>query len=411
MELLHERCAGLDVHKDTVVACARLVVAGKLEHRTQTFSTTTKGLLELVDWLAEAGCTHVAMEATGVYWKPVWHVLEDNFELLLANASQVRNVPGRKTDVNDAHWLSDLLAHGLMRSSFVPERPIQEMRELMRTRKQLVREASQHTQRIQKALEDANIKLTGLITDLMGKSGRAILGAIVEGKSDPKELAGLAQGLLKKKQAALEEALAGRVRNHHRFLIKLHLEQVDALRAAIAEIDAEVGKVLEPFRYAVELITTIPGVKAVSANVIISEIGTDMSRFPSAAHLRSWACLCPRSDESAGKRRSRRIRPGANWLKATLIQAATAASRARNTYLRALYLRIRARGGHQKAVIAVAASMLTAIYEMLTRGVAYEELGPDHFIKADKKRIRRRLVHRLEALGYRVDLQELPATA
>jgi transposase len=408
---MHERCAGLDVHKDNVVACARLVVDGKVEHRTQTFSTTTKGLLELVDWLLQARCTHVAMEATGVYWKPVWHVLEDNFELLLANASQVRNVPGRKTDVSDAHWLADLLAHGLMRGSFVPERPIQEVRDLMRTRKQLVRERSQHTQRVQKALEDANIKLTGLITDLMGKSGRAILGALVNGETDPKKLAGLAQGLLKKKRDELEEALEGRIRNHHRFLLRLHLDQVDALNASIAQIDAEVGRVLEPFRYAVELVTSIPGVKELSAQVIISEIGHDMSRFPSAAHLRSWACLCPRSDESAGKKRSRRIRPGANWLKATLIQAACAAARAKNTYLRSLYLRIRARGGHQKAVIAVAASMLTAIYEMLKRGVGYEELGPNHLAQADKTRVSRKLVRRLETLGYRVELHAiLPTT-
>jgi transposase len=338
-------------------------------------------------------------------------VLEEKFELLLANASQVRNVPGRKTDVNDAHWLADLLAHGLMRSSFVPDGPIQEVRDLMRTRKQLVREKAQHVQRIQKALEDANVKLTGLITDLMGKSGRAILGAIVEGKTDPKELAGLAQGLLKKKREELEEALEGRIRKHHRFLLKLHLDQVDALNESIAQIDAEVGRVLEPFRYAVELVTSIPGVKSLSAQVIISEIGHDMSRFPSAAHLRSWACLCPRSDESAGKKRSRRIRRGANWLKATLIQAACAAARTKNTYLRSLYLRIRGRGGHQKAVIAVAASMLTAIYEMLKRGVAYEELGPNHLEHADKARVSRKLIRRLKNLGYEVELRPLPTAA
>ena len=301
MELLHRRCCGLDVHKETVVACLRLVSDGKVTTEVRTFQTTTADLLRLSVWLAENDCTHVAMEATGVYWKPVWHILDDGeFVLVLANAAHVKNVPGRKTDVNDAMWLAELLAHGLLRASFVPDTQTQEMRSLMRTRKQLVREQTSHVLRVQKTLEDANIKLDSVLSDLMGKSGRAMLEALIAGETDPAKLASLASRRVKASPEELREALRGRVTKHHRFLLRLHLNQIDALAAAMVTIDAQVEESLEPFRTAVELITSIPGIQSLSAHVIVSEIGIDMSRFPSATHLISWACLCPRNDESAG---------------------------------------------------------------------------------------------------------------
>ena len=305
MEVLHRRCAGLDVHKKTVVACVRLAEENKVVTEVRTFATTTAGLLALSAWLSENGCTHVAMEATGVYWKPVWHVLSDGeFELVLANAAHVKNVPGRKTDVSDAAWLAELLAHGLIRGSFVPDGQTQELRTLLRTRKQLVREKTRHTQRIHKTLEDANIKLESELSDVLGKSGRAMLEAMVAGETDPVRLAALAHSGVKASQATLQEALRGRVTQHHRFLLRLHLGQVDAIDTAIVTIDGEIEAHLAPFRIGVELVSTIPGVSGLSAEVIVSEIGLDMSRFPTDGHLLSWACLSPRNDESAGKRRS-----------------------------------------------------------------------------------------------------------
>jgi transposase len=405
MDLLYARCAGLDVHKDTVVACVRIGGHGDPEREVRSFETTTSGLLELSDWLEEHGCTHVALEATGVYWKPVWHVLEGNFELLLANAAHIRNVPGRKTDVNDATWIADLLAHGLIRGSFVPPARIQQVRDLTRTRKQFVRELAQHTLRIQKTLEDANVKLTGTISDILGLTGRAILDALVAGETDPERLADLAHRGIKAPRAKLVEALRGRVTAHHRFLLNLHLGQVDGLRAAIAELDAQLGKALGEALSMADLLTTMPGVGDIVAHVIIGEIGTDMSRFPTAAHLISWAGLCPRSDESAGKRRSSRIRHGAPWLKTTLVQAAWAAAAKRNSYHRSQFLRLKARRGPKKAIIAVAASMLTAAYHMLRDGTEFQDLGPDHFDRLDRTRAAKRLTRRLEQLGFTVELR------
>ena len=325
MDVLHPRCAGLDVHKDTVVAGVRWAADGPARTEVRRFDTTTPGLLALSAWLAESGCTHVAMEATGVYWKPVWHILADgDFTLILANAAQVRNVPGRKTDVADALWLAELLAHGLVRASFVPEAPTQEMRALLRTRKQLVREQASHVQRLQKTLEDANLKLSSVLTQTMGKSGRAILEALIEGECDPDKLLALVQRGVKAPPERLRAALQGRLTERHRFLLRLHLRHVDALAATIAEIDAEADRSLDPFRQAVRQLRTIPGVSDLTAQVIVSEIGTDMTRFPTAGHLISWAGLCPRNDESAGKRRSTRLRKGAPWLKTTLVQCAWA---------------------------------------------------------------------------------------
>lgn len=402
MEVLYPCCAGLDVHQANVVACLRLAEAARASHEVRTFETTTKGLLGLADWLREAGCTHVAMESTGVYWKPVWHVLEGEFELVLANASHIRNVPGRKTDVNDATWIADLLAHGLIRGSFVPPTSIQELRDLTRTRKQLVREVARHVQRIQKTLEDANVKITGVISDIMGVSGRAFLEALIAGESDPEKLADLARGRLRASREQIVEALRGRVREHHRFMLKLHLEQVDSLQSAIAELEARLGERLEPFQEDVKLLVTIPGISHTAAQVMASEMGMDMHRFPSDDTLVSWAGMCPRSDESAGKRRSTRIRKGAPWLKTTLIQAAWAAVRTKNSYLRALFHRLKARRGAMKAIVAVAASMLRSAYHMLRRRVPYQDLGPGHFDARNRTRTASRLLKRLKELGIEV---------
>ena len=399
MEVLYPRCAGLDVHKDTVVACVRCVTPPR-HHETRSFATTTGGLLAMADWIGEHGCTHVAMEATGVYWRPVWHVLEGSVELVLANAQHIKNVPGRKTDVSDAMWIADLLAHGLIRGSFVPPTPIQELRDLTRTRKQLVREISQHSLRIQKVLEDANIKLGSVLSDVLGVSGRAMLGAIIAGESSPETLAQLAQGTARRKHADLVEALRGRITAHHRALLKLHLDLIAALEHALAEIDAAVGKSLAPIQQRARLLTTMPGISDLVAQVIVAEIGVDMTRFATAGHLISWAGLCPRNDESAGKRRSTRLRKSGTWLKTTLVTAAWSAVKVKASYLRAQFLRIKARRGAKKAIIAVAASMLTAAYFMLRDGVPYRDLGPSHFDKRHRETTIRRLLRRLHDLGH-----------
>jgi transposase len=408
MEVLYPHCAGLDVHKDTVVACVRHMANGSVRREVRTFKTTTKELLSLSEWLAAEGCTHVAMEATGVYWKPVWHILSDgDFTLLLANAAHVKNVPGRKTDVNDATWLADLLTHGLIRGSFVPDQQTQEMRDLLRTRKQLVRERSRHIQRLQKTLEDANVKLDSVISDIVGLSGRRMIEALITGETEPGALAALAHRRIKATPDQLEAALRGHVTRHHRFLLRLHLQQIDALDAAIEQIDQEVDADVEPFRAAIALLTTIPGVSELSARIILAEIGHDMSRFPTAGHLISWAGLCPRNDESAGKRRSVRMRKGAPWLKTTLVQCAWAASRKKASYLQAQFHRLRARRGAKKAIGALAASILTTVYHMLIGGELYHDLGPDHFDRRAKTTQTRRLVTRLQNLGYAVQITPL----
>ena len=412
MEVLHAHCAGLDVHKDAVVACARHMVDGAVKREVRSFKTTAKELMALSAWLSVEGCTHLVMEATGVYWKPVWHILADGeFELVLANAAHVKNVPGRKTDVNDATWLAELMAHGLVRASFVPDEPTQEMRNLLRTRKQFMRERSSHVQRIQKTLEDANIKLDSVISDVMGLSGRRMIEALIAGETDPAALAALAHRRIKATPAELEAALRGRVTDHHRFMLGLLLQHIDAIDAAITQIDQEVDGKIEPFRTAVEILSTIPGIHQLSAAVIVAEIVIDMARFPTEAHLISWSGLCPRNDESAGKRRSTRMRKGAPWLKTTLIQCAWAAARKKDSYLQAQFHRLRARRGAKKAIGAVAASILTAAYHMLKNGTLYHDLGPDHFDKRAKAKHVDRLVHRLRNLGFAVALAPLEAAA
>jgi transposase len=410
MELLHPHCAGLDLHKETVVACIRHMVNSTVTTEVKSFQTTTQQLMDLSDWLSSQGVTHIAMEATGIYWKPVWHILSDGeFELILANAAHVKNVPGRKTDVNDATWLADLMAHGLIRASFVPDEPTQQMRDLLRTRKQFVRERSSHTQRIQKTLEDANIKLDSVITDIVGLSGRRMIEALIGGETDPEALAALAHGRIRATKAELEAALRGRVTAHHRFMLRIHLNHLDALNTTIADIDKEVDANVEPFRVAIEMLTTMPGVSSLAAEVMVSEIGIDMSRFKTEGHLISWAGLCPKNDESAGKRRSTRMRKGAPWLKTTLIQCAWAASRKKGSYLQAQFLRIRSRRGAKKAIGAVATSMLTAAYHMLKDGTLYQDLGANHFDNRDKGKQALRLVNRLQSLGFTVQITSMAA--
>src|SRR5436190_1583680 len=405
MEVLYPRCAGLDVHAGSITACMRIATGATVTYEQRKTPTTSRGLRQLAEWLTEHGCTHVAMESTGVYWKPVWHVLEEHFTLILANAMHIRNVPGRKSDVNDARWIADLLAHGLIRSSFVPPAPIQELRDLTRTRRQLVHEVARHVLRIQKTLEDANLKLTQVMSDIVGVSGRAILNALIAGETDPDRLADLTRGRLKATRADLLDGLHGRVTAHHRFMLQLHLTQIDALETAIATIEARIGDALGPFRAAVSLLTTMPGLSETTARVLIAEIGTDMSRFPSVGHLISWAGLCPRLDESAGKRRSTRTRQTTPWLKPTLINAAWAATRKKDSYLRAQFLRIKSRRGAKKAILAVASSMLTAAYFMLRDGVEYHDLGARHFADRDKTRLTKRLLQRLQDLGVTVEVK------
>jgi transposase len=411
MEVVHARCAGLDVHKQTVVACVRVTLAGRAHHEVRTFATTAADLRALQEWLVAAGCTHAVLESTGVYWKPVWHQLEEHLTLVLANATAVRNLPGRKSDVRDAQWLADLLAHGLVRGSFVPPAPIQALRELTRTRKQLGREVTAHSQRIEKVLESADVKLAAVLRPLLGVSGRAILAALAAGETDPDRLVALAHPALRAKRAALRAALPGHVRPHHRVLLQQHLRGVATLQATIAELDAAITAALAAYRTAVAHLVTIPGVSTTAAQILVAEIGVDMSRFPSAGHLLSWAGLCPRQDASAGKHRSTRLRKGAPWLKPVLVQGAWAAVRGRDSYLRAQFLRLKQRRGPMKAIVAVAASMLTAAYYILRDGDDYHDLGAEHFRRADHARLVAGLTRRLHHLGYEVTLPPPPEVA
>ena len=409
MRVLYPRCAGLDVHKDLVVACVRQVEGRQATHEVQRFATTTRGLLELRAWLESHGCTHVAMEATGAYWKPVWHVLEDGFELVLANAAHIRNVPGRKSDVNDAVWISDLLAHGLIRASFVPPRPIQELRDLTRTRKHRVREIAQHTQRLQRVLEDANVKLSSVVSNVIGLSGRRIVRALIDGETDAERLAELGHPRLRCSRKELAEALRGSVREHHRFLLRQHLRTIEQLEQTVGEFEARIEALLAPFQAEFARLTTAPGISTTAAQVLLAEIGADMTVFPSAGHLLSWVGLCPRLDESAGKHRSTRLRKGAPWLKPVLVQCAWAAARTKNTYLQSQFLRIKARRGPKKAAVAVAASILTAVYHMLRDGIDYRDLGPAHLSRRDSDRVAARLARRIRELGYEVDIRAAAA--
>jgi transposase len=406
MEVLYARCAGLDVHQKTVVACVRIHRSdGSAQTETRTFGTDTAALLELAAWLEESGCTHAVMEATGVYWKPVWHILEESCALVLANAHYVRNVPGRKTDVSDAAWLADLLAHGLVRSSFVPDRSTQELRDLTRTRKQLVRQRAQHVNRLHKVLEDANLKIGTYITDITGTTGRAILAALIAGETDAAKLAQLRNPRLKATPEDLAKALRGKVTQHHRFLLQMHLDQIDAADRSVALLDSQIEEQTRPLAEEVRLLENMPGMSRTSACVVLAEIGTDMSRFPSHRHLVSFAGLCPNLNQSAGKSRSAKLKKGSTWLKTVMVNCAWAAARSKNTYARAQFHRLKTRRGSKKAVVAVAASMLTAIYFVLRDRTPYRDLGAAYFDRRDQTKIANRLRRRLESLGFSVQMQ------
>ena len=410
MDTLHPHCAGLDVHKDTVVACVRHAgPGGKAAEVVRTFGTVTSALLALGDWLVEQGVTHAAMESTGVYWKPVWNLLEGRLPLMLVNAHHIKQVPGRKTDVKDCQWIAQLLQHGLLRPSFVPDRPQRELRDLTRQRAQLVADRARVANRLQKVLEDANVKLGSVASDVLGASGRDMLKALVEGKSDAAAMADLARFRMRAKIPQLREALAGKVTDHHRFMLGQLLAQVEGLDGQVAAFDARVEAVMTPLeREAAARLDGMPGVQARSAQVIVAEVGTDMGRFPSAGHLASWAGLCPGNNESAGKRRTGHVNPGNPWLRATLCQCALAAGRKKGSYYSAQYRRVAARRGRKRAVLAVAHSMLGAAYHIIG-GAEHKDLGADHFDKLAPDRLKRNLVARLEHLGFKVTVEAKPA--
>jgi transposase len=396
----------LDVHKDTVVACVRTPGrGGQREQQTRTFGTMTTDLLALRDWLVAMGVTLVGMESTGVYWRPVFYLLEDAVTCWLLNARHLRNVPGHKTDVLDAEWIAQLIEHGLVRPSFVPPKPIRELRDLTRYRKAQIEERGREAQRLDKVLQDAGIKLSSVATDILGRSGRDMLIALVAGTRDPDVLAELARGRLRAKLPALREALNGRFDRHHALLVGEILAKLDYLDEAIGRLSAEVDRLIAPFEAELGLLDTIPGVDRRTAEGVVAEIGVEMTRFGSAARLASWAGLCPGLDESAGKRRSGRTRKGSKWLGTYLAEAAEAAGRSKGTYLGAQFARLRGRLGHAKSRKAVAHSIVVAAYHILDRGVPYRELGADWFAKRRPEAHARRLVRQIEALGYHVTLE------
>jgi transposase len=410
MDVIVERPAALDVHKAQVTACVRAAAEdGKRRPEVREFSTTVGGLLVLRDWLAAYGVTHVAMEATSVYWKPIWAILEDDFELLLVNARHVKNLPGRKTDVKDAEWLCQLLEAGLLKASFVPPKPIRVLRQLTRYRKAQIKERQREANRLHKALEDTGIKLDCVATNILGVSGRAMLDALVAGTTDPEILADLARGKLRKKIPALREALEGRFEPLHALLVGSILAHLDFLDEQVERLSEAIEEQLRPFSPAVRLLCTIPGVESRTAQNILAEIGADMSVFPTAGHLASWAGVCPGNDQSAGKRRSGRTRKGSKWLNDALKDAAMSAANTNGSYLQAQYRRLKPRVGHGRALGAVKHSILCAIWHMLQTGELYKDLGGDYFRARNPERQTRRLIAQLEALGHHVTLQEAVA--
>jgi transposase len=407
MDVIHTHCADLDVHKKTVVAT--LIVTdtkGRLLQKTGTFETMTASLLVLSDWLTAHEVTHVAMESTGEYWKPVYNLLEENFELLLVNARHIKAVPGRKTDVKDSEWIAELLRYGLLKASFVPPKGQRELRELTRFRSTFVKERANLINRAQKVLESANIKLASVLTDLDGVSGRAMLGALIEGTASPAEMAQLAKGRLKAKRESLELALEGRVQPLHRFILQELLSQIESLDATVTKFDEQIQEYGRPFEAAVERLDTIPGVGRETAEIIVSEIGIDMSRFPNADHLASWAGVAPGNNESAGKRLSGRTTKGNQALQAALTQAAWAASHTKNTYLSAQYRRIAARRGRKRAIVALAHTILVIAYHLIKNEETYRKLGGDYFDKRSPQTTAKRLLRRLEKLGDSVTLEQ-----
>lgn len=411
MEVIYKRCCGLDVHKETVVACLLIREGGKVLKEIRTFLTMTVDLVVLHDWLKAHQVTHVAMESTGIYWRPVFNLLEEDFTVLLVNAAHIKAVPGRKTDVKDCEWIADLLSHGLLRGSFIPPEPIRDLRDLTRYRKSLTDERVREVNRLQKFLEAANIKLSSVATDVMGVSGRAMLEALTAGSTDPQVLSELAKGRLRKKLPELKKALQGRFRSHHRFMVAEILTHLDFLDEAIERVSQEVSSRIAPFSRKVELMDLVPGINQRVAEGVLSEMGVEMSSFPSHRHVASWAGLCPGNNESAGKRKSGRIRKGNQWLRRYLIEASWAAVRKRGTYLSALYYRLVPRRGKKKAIVAVAHALLVMIYHILKDQVPYYELGSDHFNKLNVAYVQRHHVKRLESLGFKVILEPLAQAA
>jgi transposase len=410
MDVIYPRCAAIDVHKRTAVASVGWVDEhGRRRRQTRTFSTMTADIERLRAWLAELGVTHVAMESTGVFWKPLFNVLEERFIVVLANAAHVKAVPGRKTDVRDSEWLLELMQHGLIRGSFIPPAEIRALRDLSRYRTSLIQERTREANRIQKVLEDANIKLAAVASDVLGVSGRQMLEAIIAGEADPRVLADLAKRKLRRKQAELEQALTGRVQAHHRLLLRELLDHVDYLDRAIARVSAVIEARTRPFAAALALLCSIPGVKQRTAEVLLAEIGADMGRFPSARHLCSWAAVCPGNHESGGKRRSGQTRKGNRWLRAALLQAAWAAVRVKGGYFGAQFRRVARRRGEKKAAVAVAHSLLTVVYHVLKDGAPYEELGAAYFDRLEPGKLARYHLRRLAELGYGVYLEPPPA--
>lgn len=412
MDVVYERCCGVDVHKKTVVAC--LIVpgpGGRPRKEIRTFGTMTADLLQLVDWVAAAGCTHLAMESTGSYWKPLYNLVEGTLEVLVVNAQHIRQVPGRKTDVRDCEWIADLLRHGLLRPSFIPDRPQRELRELTRYRTSLIAERAAEINRLQKVLEGANIKLAAVAKDIMGVSGRDILAALLAGTNDAAAMAQLARGKLRAKVPDLEKALAGQMGDHQRFLLARQLAHIDFLDEQIEQVSAEVAERVRPFEEAVALLDTIPGVGRLTAEVLVAEIGVEMSRFPSADHLASWAGLAPGNNQSAGKRRSGKTRKGSPWLRVALVEAAQAAGRTKQSYLGAQYRRLVGRKGKKRAAVAVAHSILVIAYHVLTDREPYRDLGVDYFDRRNREALERSLVRRLEALGNTVSLTPVKPAA
>jgi transposase len=406
MDVQIERCAGLDVHKATVVATVRCPGPSTRVSVTETFGTMAADLLALREWLEAYGVTHVALESTGVYWKPIYYMLEDSLTLLLINMQTLKHVPGRKTDVQDSAWLAQLLECGLLKGSFVPPPPIRELRDLTRYRLQQVRERAREVNRLCKILEDSGIKLTSVLTDVMGVSGRAMVTALVEGTTDPAVLAELARGRLRRKLPELRRALAGRFRRHHAFLAEQILAKIDYLDETLERLNAEIDERLRPFEPVLARLDTIPGVNRVVATTLVAETGGDMARFPSAGHLCSWAAVCPGQNESAGKRRSGKTRDGNPYLRGQLIQGALGAIHTKGSALQARYHRVKRHRGHKKAVVAVAHQMLEIAYYVMRNDVTYQELGADYFDRRHAERAVRRHVRQLEALGYRVTIEE-----
>src|SRR5215471_12030575 len=406
MQTLVERGCGLDVHQATVVACLLHVRRdGRVEKQQRTFGTTTRELVSLREWLLSQGCGHVAMESTGVYWKPVYAILEGAFQIVVANAQQVKKVPGRKTDVKDAEWIADLLCHGLLRSSFVPPQPIRELRDLTRYRRKLVESRSAERNRLLKVLETANIKLASVATDVFGTSGRLMLRALIEGKATSQEMADLAKKKLRSKIPQLELALEGKLEEHHRFLLKLQLHRLERVESDLAALEQHIQEKLQPYATQLALLQEIPGVERTLAAVIIAELGVDMSVFQSVSQLASWAGVCPGNNESAGKRKSSRIPKGNVYLKTALVEAANSPARAKGTYLRDKFYRLKARRGYKRAAVAIAHKILVSTYHMLSQNVSYNDLGDLYLDRLNAHPLTRNLVHRLERLGFEVTLQ------